>query len=1137
MTKKVSIKFLATAIFCLLLSVGQIFAQSTVTGGIRGTVVDPQKSIVPNATVTATNVGTNQTSTATSDENGSFVINNLQPGTYNIVVNQSGFGDFKAQNVVVEVGQTTSVEASLAVSGQTATVEVTAEAPVINTNDNSNSTNINQTTINEAPINGRRASNFVILTPATVPDGTFGLISFRGISGLLNNSTVDGGDNNQAFFSEERGRTRINYSISQSAVREFQVNGSNYSAEYGRAAGGVINTVTKSGTNEFHGDLFYYNRNNRNGARNPLAFRSVLANGIATQAAAKPIDLRQQFGGTIGGPIVKNRLFFFFSYDQQKRNFPGLAAIRDPQYLNSANTTTLTARGVTAAQIGNTIQFLNSLTGETPRTGNQKLFLPKIDWQINDSNLFSATYNRLRWVSPAGIQTQAVNFLGRRSFGDDFVNIDTVNLRLQSTLSATTLNEARFQYSRDLEFQTSQSPITGEPTTATTSQGQRAPNVGLSFNGNTTFAFGTPTFLERGKYPDEKRIQFADTVTMSIGRHTFKFGGDINRVSDDLENLRFQAGSFAYANINDFIIDYLFSQGSLPATTQCATTISNTAGRTIPTGFAVSSTGAAIRTAGRCYSGNYSQGFGNPGIKFNTYDYNFFAQDDFRITPRLTVNLGLRYEYERLPKTSFANTGTGYSNTLIPNVGRTFADATSTLPSDKNNLGPRIGFAYDLTGDGKTSIRGGYGIYYGRIINSTISNALLNTGSAGGQFQVNTASVLTIAAANAANSTQTVQVQNPCSPSFPAVQTTPVTTPTATNPACVSGSLSVLAGSTATAPIGAIQYFQKNFQAPLINQYDFIVERQIGRNTVASISYLGSLGRNLPTFVDQNFNSTPSSTRSYTVNDGAFAGQSFTFPVYSRVIGAQAITEIQSSVKSEYNALVLQVNRRLTAGLQFQASYTFAKSTDTNQNSATFTQNNSPLNVFDRSFDAGPSNNDVRHKFVVSAVYAPNLYKGGENSFYNYLLNGWSIAPVYAFYSGRPFDGTLLSTTGGSTSINGTSGDTRFPLLARNAFRLPSLSNLDVRLSKRFKFNERYNVELLGEVFNAFNRTQVFAENTGLYQLSPTSGTPLNTATPCPLSTITNTILCSSPNFGLVTSTDSTLYRERQIQFAARFQF
>ena len=1069
-------------VLSLVLGLGHAFAQSTVTGGINGKVSDPQGAVVPNATITVTNVGTNGVVTVTTNDDGGYRVSNLQPGTYRVETTVSGFAPAKAENIVVEVGQVTPVDIPLTIGSATAEVEVTAEAPVINTSDNANTTSINQTSINELPINGRRASNFALLAPSTVPDGTFGLISFRGISGLLNNSTVDGGDNNQAFFSEERGRTRINYVISQSSVREFQINGSNYSAEYGRAAGGVINTVTKSGTNQFHGDLFYYNRNNRNGARNPRAFQTVLVGGVPTTIAAKPIDLRQQWGGTIGGPIVKDKLFFFFSYDQQKRNFPGLGAFTQADFLTNATTgvnrTALLAKGLTNAQIDNTIATLVSFTGETPRKGDQTIFLPKIDWQINDKNLFSVSYNRMRWDSPNGIQTQAVNFRSRANFGDDFVSVDSVNARLQSTFSSNMLNEARFQYGRDFERQFSTPPIAGEPPTSSTAiGGVRAPNVFIT-NG---LEFGTPTFLERGKFPDERRFQFADTLTWTKGRHTFKFGGDVNRVSDDISNLRFEAGAFSYTGtnaLNDFILDYVNYVTPLAATTACFS--------------------SSARRVGRCYAGNYNQGVGAPGLKFSTFDYNFFIQDDFRITPRLTLNMGLRWEYIKLPEASFANTNSGgtllQGATVIPNDGRTLTEATSKLPDDKNNFGPRFGLAYDVFGDGKTSLRAGYGIYFGRIQNSTIYNALVNTGNPGGQAQL------------------VVAPSSPTTNCFPIV-------PTATNP-CSPIFPNILPASSLTFSAGNVQFFDKDFQAPLINQYDVILEHQLMKNTVVSVSYIGSLGRSLPTFYDLNFQRTGQTT--YTVSGGPFSGQSFSLPFYNRVVffpgsttSGPSLTQIRSSVKSEYNAVVFQANRRFTDGLQFQVSYTLSKSTDTNQNSATFTQNNSPYDIFDGSYDGGPSNFDTRHKIVGSAVWAPTFYKGSNRSLGNYLLNGWSFAPIVTYYSGKPFDGSVSGT-----SLNRSNGDNRFPLNPRNAYRLPSIFNIDARLSKRFRLTESMNLELLAEGFNVANRTHVFGENTTLYTVNTTTN-----------------VLTFNPSFGQITTTDSTLYRERQIQFAARFQF
>ena len=234
-----------------------------------------------------------------------------------------------------------------------------AEAPVINTKQQDFSSNINQTSINELPINGRRWSNFALLTPGAVPDGTFGLISFRGISGLLNNNTIDGGDNNQAFFAEERGRTRISYSISQAAIREFQVNTSSYSAEYGRSAGGVVNAVTKSGTNEFHGDVFYYQRNNKWGARNPLATNSVLverrvhAGRLQAEGRSSPVRRHHR------RPDRQGQSFLLLQLRQQKRNFPGLSDFLEPNFLNlSANrTAAYWHRGLTDAQIDNALNF------------------------------------------------------------------------------------------------------------------------------------------------------------------------------------------------------------------------------------------------------------------------------------------------------------------------------------------------------------------------------------------------------------------------------------------------------------------------------------------------------------------------------------------------------------------------------------------------------------------------------------------------------------------------------------------------------------------------------------------------------------------------------------------------------------
>lgn len=1025
-------------VLCLIASPFKSPAQSQLgTGVISGVILDTNGAAISGATITITNTGTGLIRTVVTNDAGQFNVPVLPAGDYKVVVEQTGFVRLEQNALTVNVGRATTVRFELKPGGIGEIVNVAAQ-PFIDITKTEETTLISRSQINDLPINGRRADQFALLAPGVTRDGRFGLLSYRGQSGVFNNFTLEGNDDNQAYFSEARGRTRIASNISANAIQEFQVTQSNFLPEFGRSAGGGINSVIRSGTNAFHGDGFYYFRNQSLNARDPLA-------------TVNPKELRQQFGGSFSGPVVKDKLLFFANYDQQLRDFPliieDLSGVLTTGLPASPSAADVAAFNAGVADLRS--RFPGGRPGNTiPRTANQNLVLTKVDWNLNQSNLVSVTYNYLNARSINGIQTPLVlGNVGRN--GSDDVRIHSLNTRLTSTITSHMINEFRFQFGRDFEFEFGNQP---------------PPQV---FVGG--FSFGRATFLERPALPDERRLQFVDNLSYTFGRHSLKFGGDINRAREIIDNPANFGGSYSYSSALTYGRDLL-------------------------------------NPAARSYS-SYQQSFGLGGIEFTTTDYAAFVQDQWKALNNLTINYGLRYDFQDNPEP------------IAPNPA---IPETQRINQDSTNFGPRIGAAWDITGKGNTVIRGGYGIYYGRTPNGTIDNALRQTG-------------LTDPSRNLIS--LTLRPGDAVAPTYP--NTLPAL------PSGVLGSASVFR-------------LDSDFRRPRLQEANIGIERQIRNDLSVSASFVYTKGERLPVNFDTNL-PAPAFVRAYGLPDGALFEVPFAAGITRTAAGVSqninlsrpnpqfgSINVLRSIGETFYRALFVELKRRFKDGVQLNVSYTLAKAENLSGTgdgggggSESPFGGSSLFNQFDLKADRAPAPTDQRHRLVVSGIY--NLpFERLENRLVRGLLNGFRLSGIVSAESGRPFAATVSvpnipftlngAQYNGFGGILGLGGLNLAPDIPRNSNYGEPNYRVDLRLGRDIRLTERFVMELLAEGFNIFNRSNFNGFRSTIYDAqATTTTTPLSTPV----------ALTRRSDFGLPNNDGSQPdgTNARRLQLAIRFRF
>jgi hypothetical protein len=801
-------KLLRFACLCALLLLPTfLLAQSQITTGVmQGTVMDSSGAVVPGAEVTITNVDTNLTRTMTTDNDGRFVALALQPGNYNVTVKKSGFAAVKYEKAELTVGQSLTLSPKLGVAGGSESVIVTAEGAAVDPTKTESSSTINQAMVANTPVLGRKFEDLLTLTPGVSitqgPDGDE--INFNGQRGIFNNISLDGGDYNNGFFGEQAGGQRAAVDITLEAVKEFQVVATGANAEFGRTAGGVVNVITKSGTNELHGSIFYFQRHE---------------NLSSNASDGKPLKdfHREQFGATIGGPIKKDKMFGFLAMEQitgnlQRDNLStplGDCPVPAPSILTDEALIGSNVECQRLALLNFYQTALNQDEGQPVRRPvHNTAVLGKYDWNVNNNNQFNASYNFN--VSRKVNETFDVATYGNSANGIEGTSyINAFNANLSSSFGATMVNEAHFTFAQE-----------DRPREAVPSNVPADTAMGFA----TTFRFGHPFFL--GPNIDEtfKRFQVKDNFSIIKGKHNIKFGGDW------LHSMNAQVfrGFFQSRYIFDSVTGFLrYSatpavDGYGPTAAQCWDGVYVTLGAPFNQTCAPNPDPTQPGAIGplllylQAANGDQSPATDAAGASdVSNEDFALFIQDKWQILPNLTLNYGIRWEAQLLADPTVAPSDTVYAQFL----GNPLFPSDGTIPDQKNMWQPRVGLAWDIANNQKSVFR----------MSGSIFNGHQNMLSQVGSITANGVQQATLFA-----STENIRLGFTAAPVYPGTLAAPVLPP---------GTFPLFSG---------VRVFDRNYKNPRIYSFNTAFEQEFLKNLTGYVDFTWSRGVYLTNFLNYN---------------------------------------------------------------------------------------------------------------------------------------------------------------------------------------------------------------------------------------------------------------------------------------------